>query len=232
MTCPIPGGFLIAFEGIDGAGKTTQAQMLTQFCVHNQLDYVISKEPTRGEFGMILRESARDRRLPLDEELDLFLRDRQEHVERFIKPALAENKIVILDRYYFSNVAYQGARGANPNVILMANESFAPEPDLLIILDVPPELGLARIRERGDVPNTFESEESLAVARQIFNRMEAPYVHWIDAIQGPEFVQHSVLTAFQIAAMNKISRNDMSPSGINRTLEFFGDRPLPILAHA
>jgi dTMP kinase len=222
MTCPIPGGFLVAFEGIDGAGKTTQAQMLTRFCVENQLDYVISKEPTSGQYGTILRQSAQTGRRPLNEELDLFLRDRREHVERFIRPALDLNQIVILDRYYFSNVAYQGARGANPNVILMA------EPDLLVILDVPPQLGLARIRERGDEPNTFESEESLALARQLFNRMEAPYVHWIDARTGPEIVQHNVLTAFQIAAMNKIARSEMSPRGIYRTLEFFGGKPLPI----
>jgi dTMP kinase len=232
MTCPIPGGFLVAFEGIDGAGKTTQAQMLTRFCVDNQLEYVISKEPTRGQHGTILRESAKNGRLPLNEELDLFIKDRREHVERFIKPALERNQIVILDRYYFSNVAYQGARGANPNVILMANEDFAPEPDLLVILDVPPQLGLARIRERGDEPNAFETEESLAVARQLFNRMEAPYVHWIDARTGPEIVQHNVLTAFQIAAMNKIARSGMSPKGIDRTLEFFGGKPLPMPVHA
>jgi hypothetical protein len=57
-------------------------------------------------------------------------------------------------------------------------------------------------------------------------------VHWIDAKTGPEIVQHHVLTAFQIAAMNKISRSNLSPSGVNRTLEFLGGKPLPIPLHA
>jgi dTMP kinase len=133
MTSPIPGGFLIALEGIDGAGKTTQAHMLESYCHVRQLDCVRSKEPTNGKFGWILRRAAKTGRLPVAEELNICIQDRAEHVEAVIRPALAQNQIVILDRHYFSNAAYQGARGTSPKSILQMNESFAPH--LLVILD-------------------------------------------------------------------------------------------------
>jgi dTMP kinase len=230
MTCPIPGGFLIAIEGIDGSGKTTQAHMLSQLCAEYNLAFSRSKEPTRGKFGQILRESALTGRLSLGEELDLFLKDRREHVETLINPSLARNEIVILDRYYYSTAAYQGARGADPNEVLRQNREFAPAPDLLILLDVPPEVGRARIRERGDEPNAFEDAASLQRARDIFNSLELDYLKKIDARTGPEIIHFHIKQAFQIVAMNKISRGDMTSSGINRTLEFFGELPIP--AHA
>ena len=89
--------------------------------------------------------------------MDIFLKDRREHVDQVIQPALDEEKVVILDRYYFSTAAYQGAHGADPEIILSRNEAFAPQPDLLVILDVSPQTGLQRIRERGDEPNKFET---------------------------------------------------------------------------
>ena len=75
-------------------------------------------------------------------------KDREEHVKNVIAPALQAEKIVILDRYYFSTAAYQGAQGADVDMILADNERFAPQPDLLIVLDVRPETGIARIKKR------------------------------------------------------------------------------------
>src|SRR5207249_7224014 len=105
----------------------------------------------------------------------------REHVETVIRPALDKEQIVILDRYYFSTAAYQGAHGADANRSLEINEAFAPVPDLLIVLDVAPKIGLHRIRKRGDKPNEFESVESLTRAREIFNHIERPYKVRIDA---------------------------------------------------
>jgi dTMP kinase len=220
MTSPIPGGFLIALEGIDGAGKTTQAHMLESFCHVRQLACVRSKEPTNGKFGWILRQAAKIGRLPVAEELNICIQDRAEHVEAVIRPALAQNQIVILDRYYFSNAAYQGARGTSPKSILQMNERFAPHPDLLVILDIPPSLGIARIRERGGEPNMFETSESLARAREIFNMLEGKSVHRIDAQSSPEFVFDKLLRAFQVMALNKIFSLQLSPEGVERTREF------------
>jgi dTMP kinase len=228
MECPIPGGFLVAFEGIDGAGKTTQAAMLSALCRESNLKHSVSKEPTNGRYGAVLRASAQTGRLSPKEELDLFLKDRQEHVEGVIAPALKREEIVILDRYYFSTAAYQGARGADPDLIIESNEAFAPKPDLLVILDVPPSLGLARIIERNDAPNKFETEESLLRARAIFNALRLPYLHWVDAKTGPDIIHFHVVQAFRTVAMNKIAQHDLSPSDVNRTRLLFGELPINI----
>src|SRR5215471_8075627 len=161
MVGPIPRGFLVAVEGIDGSGKTTQAQRLTRYCEEKGLGYVLSKEPTKGKYGQLIRDSAIRGRHSVEQEIDILLKDRREHVDQVIQPALDQEKVVILDRYYFSNAAYQGAHGADPEVILSRNEAFAPQPDLLVILDVSPQTGLQRIRERGDEPNKFETLDSL-----------------------------------------------------------------------
>ena len=230
MTRPIPGGFLIAIDGIDGAGKTTQAQLLAKACLDSRLAHVLSKETTRGEYGMAIRESSKNGRLSQDEELDLFLKDRKEHVEQVINPALAKEKIVILDRYYFSTAAYQGAHGADPELILAANEEFAPRPDLLVILDVPAEIGVERIRRRGDEPNKFESIPSLEKARSIFKAIKRPYGVEVDAQAGIEFVSTYVVRYFFKAAANKIGTKDFSTNGVNRILELFGEEPIPVPA--
>lgn len=220
--CPIPGGFLVAVEGIDGSGKTTQIELLTKFCSENRLAHVVSKEPTQGKYGMLIRNSAAQGRLSVQEEVEILRKDRQEHVENLIAPALQAEKIVILDRYYFSNAAYQGAHGADADRILADNERFAPQPDLLIILDLPPETGIARIRKRGDQPNKFESVASLEQARAIFRQIQRPYKREINAEAGVEWVSFWVGKYFQAAAANKIATKDFSLNGLRRTIEFFG----------
>ena len=76
MTCPIPGGFLVAIEGIDGSGKSTQAQLLAQFCAGNNLECVVSKEPTRGIYGRLIRDSALRGRMAVEKEIEILRKDR------------------------------------------------------------------------------------------------------------------------------------------------------------
>lgn len=220
--CPIPGGFLVVVEGIDGCGKTTQIELLARFCTENRLAHVVSKEPTKGKYGMQIRNSAHHGRMSVQDEIDLLRKDRQEHVEDVIAPALRAEKIVILDRYYFSTAAYQGAHGADADLILADNERFAPQPDLLIVLDVSPQTGIARIKNRGDQPNKFESAATLEKARAIFQQVQRPYKREIDAEAGIEWVSFWVAKFFQAAAANKIAARDFSVSGLRRTIEFFG----------
>ena len=205
MTCPIPGGFLVAIEGIDGSGKTTQAELLAKFCSENRLAHLVSKEPTRGKYGMQIRDSATRGRMSIEEEIQILLKDRAEHVKNVIAPALEQEKIVILDRYYFSNAAYQGAHGADAELILAENERFAPQPDLLIVLDISARTGIARIRSRGDEPNKFETIESLEKARLIFKQVQRPYKHEIDGEGGIEQISASVRDLFQAAVAKKKS---------------------------
>src|SRR5215203_3907244 len=107
MPRPNAPGWLVVLEGIDGAGKSTVLRHLADHCAAKRLASVVSGEPTRGQWGMRLRQSMTDGRLTLAEELELFLRDRAEHVRTLIRPGLAAGKIILLDRYYFSTAAYQ-----------------------------------------------------------------------------------------------------------------------------
>ena len=164
----MPQGFLIAIEGIDGTGKSTQARLLGEWVAANGREVVLSREPTDGPWGKKLRESAASGRLSAEEELEYFLNDRRQHVAETIAPALAAGKVVILDRYYFSTMAYQGARGFDPVEIRRRNEEFAPVPDLLVILDLDVDSAHGRIGHRGDTANEFEQRDNLQRCRTIF----------------------------------------------------------------
>ncbi|HEX9902751.1 MAG TPA: dTMP kinase [Acidobacteriota bacterium] len=162
-------GLLIVLEGIDGSGKTTQARLLAGALRRAGLEALSFREPTRGRWGREIRKKARrpDSLTP-EEELTLFLKDREEDVARNILPSLREKRAVILDRYYFSTIAYQGAKGISRERIRRLNERFAPRPDLVFILDVDPGRGLGRIKGRPKKEPLFERKNYLARVRRIF----------------------------------------------------------------
>jgi dTMP kinase len=181
-------GFLVVLEGIDGSGKSTLQQRLAEWCRTRGFVCTISREPTRGRHGQTLRESARSGRLSLEEELELFEKDRAEHAATLIRPALARGEVVILDRYYFSTAAYQGARGADPNEIILRNEAFAPVPDLVLLLDLDSVAGARRIESRGHQPDDFEALDYQREVRRIFLSLDRPFIHRLDANRPPEAV--------------------------------------------
>lgn len=165
-------GFLISVEGIDGTGKTTQVQLLRDWLKKHGRSAVALKEPTQGRYGREIARRALSGGLKDPEtELRLFMEDRKEDVEKNIRPALNAGKVVIMDRYYQSNMAYQGARGLDPERIRADNEKFAPVPDLIIILDIDPGKSMARVNARRKVVGHFENAEYLEKVREIFLRM-------------------------------------------------------------
>jgi dTMP kinase len=173
----------VVLEGIDGTGKSTLAAGLYGRLVDEGYPAVLTFEPTNGPWGSRLRESfSQKTRLSQEEELELFMMDRKEHVERVVLPALDLGKVVVCDRYYFSTMAYQGARGLDVERIRMENEAFAPVPDLVILLQLTPESAVSRIREkRGDVPNNFEQLSYLRRVAAVFDGLDDPFIVRLDA---------------------------------------------------
>ncbi len=182
----------IVFEGIDGTGKSTQVNLLAEALRAQGREVITSKEPTDGPHGSRLRDSAETGRLSPQEELDLFHLDRKEHVESLIKPALARDAVVILDRYFFSTMAYQGIRGFDPLEIRKTNEEFAPLPDFVFVLELNLDTALDRIGVRDGQANEFEQREALQQCHNIFASLEDDFVHRIDAGQTPEKVHQDV----------------------------------------
>lgn len=186
-------GFLVVFEGIDGTGKSTHLHLLAEHLEGLGLDVVRSREPTQGPHGLRLRESARHGRLPPREELALFLADRRQHVAEILQPALAAGAAVLVDRYYLSTAAYQGARGLDPEEILRANEAFAPAPDVAVLIAVPVGEGRRRIHHRGDGEgDLFEREEELRRVADVFARLDRPYIARFDGDQPVDDVQRAI----------------------------------------
>lgn len=188
-------GMLIVFEGIDGTGKSTQLELLERFLTDQGHEVVRTKEPTEGKYGRKIRNLYVDReQVSRQEELELFILDRKEHVESLLQPNLAAGRIVLSDRYYLSTIAYQGAAGLDPLVIEQKN-SFAPRPDIAFLLQLPPEVSVKRIvHGRGESLNDFEQEEYLNKVQRIFDTMDYPFIHRIDSNRSIDLVHHDVLS--------------------------------------
>lgn len=177
-------GFLIVIEGIDGTGKSTLCAATAAELKRRGVECVRSREPTDGPHGRRIREIARSGRadVSLDEELRLFMEDRKQHVAEVLRPNLDAGRVVLLDRYFYSTMAYQGARGADPETVRGLNRAFAPEADLLVILELDVETALKRVRQsRGSVPDAFEGEDYLRKVDAGFRSIEHPNLLRLDA---------------------------------------------------
>jgi dTMP kinase len=189
-------GLLLALEGVDGSGKTTQGRLLAAALRRRGSELVLTREPGSGPAGEKLRRylSGPTRHLSPAVELALFIADRREHVAQVIKPALAAGRLVITDRYYYSSVAYQGALGLNPAHILAANESFAPRPDLVFILTLPPVLAAARLsRSPGRPRQVSEGLNYLKQVAAIYASLTGPQIYRINACASPQAVHAQIL---------------------------------------
>ena len=179
---------LINLEGIDGCGKSTQCKLLMKKFQEKNESTIILKEPTNGKYGKKLWEMLKGQREATTEEiLDLFVKDRREHVDEKIKPALDNGKIVLMDRYYYSTIAYQAAAGIDVERIRKDNE-FAPKPDIVLIFDLPVDLAMERVRGHS-VADAFEKEEHLEKVRKAYLNLENdPLVRIIDSTRTPEVI--------------------------------------------
>ncbi len=192
--CAVNRGRLLAFEGLDGCGKSTQLERLAGSLRDAGHAVLVTAEPSDTAEGRRIRALARaGERVTPEEELALFVADRRAHVDSVIEPGLTAGRVVVTDRYYLSTVAYQGARGLDPERILAESEAAFPLPDLVLLLEIDPAVGLARTVSRSGVAEpAFERREVLVRVDEIFRSLELPYVERIDAADSVERVGASV----------------------------------------
>jgi dTMP kinase len=162
-------GFFITLEGGEGAGKSTQARRLADWLRGRGRGVLVTREPGGPPRAEVLRELLLSGRVaPFGPEAEalVFAIARAEHLAETIRPALAAGQWVISDRFADSTRAYQGAAGVDAALLdrLEAIAVGPDRPDLTLILDLPPELGLARMRARSGDPDRFEADDLAAHA--------------------------------------------------------------------
>jgi dTMP kinase len=156
----------ICIEGVDGSGKTTQAKRLVRNLRSRGYDAIYTTEPSDGKIGALIRDFvlSRKSRISVGLEALLFAADRVDHVQADVEPLLKQGKIVVCDRYVCSSLAYQGAAGLDLDWMDCVNR-FALKPDLTLFLDVPPEVGLSRLRRKKSV---METAKNLKNVREVY----------------------------------------------------------------
>ena len=173
-------GRFITIEGLEGVGKSTQIENLQGYLRSKNINYVLTREPG----GTLYAEKIRDLLLEITEEalepiaeLLMIFAARAQHLEKLIKPTLASGTWVICDRFTDATYAYQGGGrelGTDKIALLENFVQGSMRPDLTIMLDLDPEIGLARASKRGDL-DRFEQEQL-----DFFKRVRDVYHHRIE----------------------------------------------------
>ena len=193
----------LSFEGIDGCGKSTQARLLAEALRGDGRDTVLTREPGGSpgaeEIRRLLVEGDPDRWSP-ETELLLFTAARRDHLEKTIRPALERGEVVITDRFADSSRMYQGISRGDLAATVDALHALmiGVEPDLTILIDIAPEVGLSRAQARKGPEQRFED---MGLALQL--RMRAGFLalaaahparfRVIDGARAPEAVAAQVL---------------------------------------
>jgi dTMP kinase len=175
----------IVLEGIDGAGTTTQTRRVVEALRARNIPTLETREPSDGPVGMLLRQMLKGRVVaaagtgaPGWQQLGLlFAADRLDHLEADVQPALAGGRWVLCDRYDYSSIAYQSAAAGSAEAIPWLRElnRHAPRPDLTIVLDVSPEVALARRAARAGGREIFDDPAFQARLSAFYSAIDAHF---------------------------------------------------------
>ena len=214
----------ISFEGIEGSGKTTHAKHAVRFLQDKGHDCVITREPGGTRIGKKIRAILLD---PLSKDMDpltellLYTADRAQHIKEYILPLLSEGKMVLCDRYYDATMAYQGfARGLDIGLIEKMHTLLFEnlKPDLTLLLDLPPEVGLKRAWKQINNGNRVSAETRFEEERLSFHkRVRAGYLelssleperfHVIDASKKEAEVREEIINILDAEIKGRILTN-------------------------
>lgn len=180
-------GIFIAIEGIDGSGGTTQSQLLYEELqrAHPTREVVLTREPSATPITTLIRKwmSPGSQDMPSQAVCLAFVLDRYVHLETVIKPALGRNAIIVCDRYKMSTLAYQIAGGVNKEFV---TDLIRPQldPDLYILIDLPVDVAMKRVRKRITPPDKFEEDREFQT--MVVQRYHHEFVS-LDGIQAVGF---------------------------------------------
>jgi len=190
-------GLFITFEGIDGAGKSSQIAAAVALIKSKGIEVVQTREPGGTPLGEKLRELLLHEPMHLETEAMLMFAARREHLAALIEPALAAGKWVVSDRFTDATYAYQvGGRGLDEARFAALEQWVHPrlQPDLTLIFDLDPAVAARRLAGTGNAPDRFEREKT-----DFFERVRAAYlrraaadpgrVRVIDASQTPDEIK-------------------------------------------
>lgn len=194
----------ITFEGGEGSGKSTQVKLLTKYLKKQGHEVVLTREPGGTDAAEKIRDLLLSEKKNFSPEIEVLLNfaARKDHVENLIKPALAEGKCVICDRFFDSTYVYQGvAQGVALEFIDKARDLAIGDffPDLTFVLDVAPEISLPRAQKRGDA-NHFEAmdiEFHKSIRDGFKNLPPRAGYNIIDANKSLMAVHHDIIDALQ-----------------------------------
>jgi dTMP kinase len=172
---------LIVFEGIDGAGKTTVSRKIVEILSSKGFKTFYTREPSDSPFAQLLNDlKTKIDTGPIIDALAMSL-DRAFHMMNEVEPRLAEGYVVVMDRYYHSTIAYQGAMGADIKWIRDINRVFR-RPDIAFYLDVSVETAMRRIRDKKSRWPFYEFKDFLSKVRDIYLRLvEENELIYVDA---------------------------------------------------
>lgn len=204
----------LTFEGMEGCGKSTQCKKLIEHYVRLGHDVLHTLEPGGSPLGRELRRILLDPKntnLSATSELFLYLADRAQHVAAVIRPAMENGRTVICDRFADSTVVYQGyGRGLDPALLRQLNDVAVQGlwPDVTILLDVEPEVGLKRALARNMRDNKATTEGRFEAESLAFHtRIREGYLTWaalhrsrflvVDAGRNEEAVFDSILRGLE-----------------------------------
>ncbi len=200
---PHPGLF-ICLEGIDGSGKSTQTEKIKEFLTKQGKNFVVTKEHNEDYANGKEIQEVLDHKRKINSPLEfqeMYIANRQNHLNNLVIPSLEKGKIVLTDRYFWSTIAY-GSLGVNKETLIELNKNFIA-PDLTIFISVKPEKAIERLKSSRSSSEIFEKLEKLKIIDQTYKWLNLNFSQQIITINGERSEAEITSQMINIITKNK-----------------------------